>query len=107
LSWLAKQDVKKPQETLNIGNDIQNNICKLYKRSRSYCASWFGCCINYYPDGNKRMIQSTITKALNSLGFTDGWAASEQDGIILWLNEEKQPTEAELIKAGWVKPDAE
>lgn len=53
------------------------------------------------------MIQSTITTALHSLGFTEGWAASEKDGIILWLNEEKQPTEAALIKAGWVKPDAE
>jgi hypothetical protein len=49
------------------------------------------------------MIGMTITTALNSLGFTDGWAASEQDGIVLWLNEEKQPTEAELIKAGWIK----
>jgi hypothetical protein len=49
----------------------------------------------------------TITTALNSLGFIDGWAASEQEGIILWLNEEPQPTEAELVKAGWVKPDAE
>ena len=53
------------------------------------------------------MNHMTITTALNSLGFTEGWAASEKDGIILWLNEEKQPTEAALIKAGWVKPDAE
>jgi hypothetical protein len=53
------------------------------------------------------MIPMTITTAINSLGFIDGWAASETDGIVLWLNEEKQPTEAELIKAGWVKPDAE
>jgi len=51
------------------------------------------------------MIPMTITTALNSLGFIEGWAASEQDGIILWLNEEKQPTEAELIAAGWVKPE--
>jgi hypothetical protein len=49
------------------------------------------------------MNQSTITAALISLGFTEGWAASEADGIILWENEEKQPTEAALIKAGWVK----
>jgi hypothetical protein len=53
------------------------------------------------------MIPMTITTALHSLGFTEGWAASESDGILVWLNEEKQPTEAELIKAGWVKPDAE
>ena len=48
----------------------------------------------------------TITKALNSLGFFDGWAASER-GIIFWENTEPQPTEAELIKAGWVKPSDE
>ena len=53
------------------------------------------------------MNHMTITTALNSLGFFDGWAASEQDGITLWLNEQKQPTEAELVKAGWVKPNNE
>jgi hypothetical protein len=56
------------------------------------------------------MIEMTITKALYSLGFTDGWGASEANGIIIWLNDEPQPTEAELIKAGWIKqtptPDA-
>ena len=51
------------------------------------------------------MIELTIEKAIKSLGFAKGWAVSEQDGIILWLNDEKQPTEAELIKAGWVKPN--
>jgi hypothetical protein len=51
------------------------------------------------------MIPMTITTALNSLGFIEGWAASEQNGIILWLNEENQPTEAELIAAGWIKPE--
>lgn len=49
------------------------------------------------------MNQSTITTALNSLGFVDGWAASESDGILVWLNKEPQPTEAALIKAGWIK----
>jgi hypothetical protein len=48
----------------------------------------------------------TIVTALTALGFERGWAANEH-GIILWDNEAKQPTEAELIKAGWVKPDAE
>ena len=48
----------------------------------------------------------TITKALNSLGFTKGWAATEH-GIIFWENTEPQPTEAELVKAGWVKPSDE
>jgi co-chaperonin GroES (HSP10) len=52
------------------------------------------------------MIEMTITKALLALGFESGWAANEH-GIILWDNEAKQPTEAELIAAGWVKPDAE
>ncbi len=47
----------------------------------------------------------TIEKALHKLGFTTGWAANEY-GIILWENEESQPTEAALVKAGWVKPDA-
>ena len=50
------------------------------------------------------MIEMTITTALKSLGFNEGWAASEQDGIVLWLNDKSQPTEAELVKAGWVKP---
>jgi hypothetical protein len=52
------------------------------------------------------MIEMTITKALLALGFDGGWVASE-NGIILWENDKPQPTEAELIKAGWVKPDAE
>ena len=52
------------------------------------------------------MIEMTITKALTALGFDGGWVASE-NGIILWENDKPQPTEAELIKAGWVKPDAE
>jgi hypothetical protein len=51
------------------------------------------------------MNQLTITKALIALGYESGWAANEY-GIILWENAEPQPTEAELIKAGWVKPDA-
>lgn len=51
------------------------------------------------------MIEMTITKALNALGFVDGWAASEDDGIILWERNEPQPTETELIAAGWIKPE--
>jgi hypothetical protein len=50
------------------------------------------------------MITSTIVAALNSLGFVDGWAANEADGIILWTREEPQPTEEELVAAGWIKP---
>lgn len=51
------------------------------------------------------MMQSTICKALESLGFVDGWAANEADGIILWERDEPQPTEAELVAAGWIKPE--
>jgi hypothetical protein len=51
------------------------------------------------------MNQLTIITALNALGFESGWATNEY-GIILWENDQPQPTEAELIKAGWVKPDA-
>lgn len=53
------------------------------------------------------MIRFTITTALNALGFSDGWAANEVDGIVLWERSEPQPTEAELIAAGWVKPEQE
>lgn len=47
-----------------------------------------------------------IVETLEKLGFTEGYAANFDTGIILWLNEEPQPTEQELTKAGWVKPDA-
>lgn len=50
------------------------------------------------------MMQATITQALNSLGFIDGWAANEADGIILWIRDEPQPTVDELVAAGWVRP---
>jgi hypothetical protein len=50
------------------------------------------------------MNELTISNALIKLGFDTGWVVSEQ-GILLWENEKKQPTEAELIKAGWVKTD--
>jgi hypothetical protein len=52
------------------------------------------------------MNEITIITALKKLGFDSGWVANEQ-GIILWENDTPQPTEAELKKAGWVKPDAE
>lgn len=52
------------------------------------------------------MIESTIVKALNALGFVDGWAANETDGIILWENGAPQPTEAQLIAAGWIRPES-
>ena len=50
------------------------------------------------------MTEPSLVTALIALGFTDGWVISG-DTITLWENEAPQPTEAELIKAGWVKPD--
>jgi hypothetical protein len=50
------------------------------------------------------MTEPTLITALVALGFTDGWAING-DTIVLWENTVPQPTEAELIKAGWVKPD--
>ena len=50
------------------------------------------------------MTEPSLVTALLALGFTDGWAVSG-DSIILWENEAPQPTEEELIAAGWVKPD--
>lgn len=52
------------------------------------------------------MIPMTIVTALLALGFDSGWTVNEH-GITFWDNEAKQPTEAELTAAGWVKPDAE
>ena len=51
------------------------------------------------------MNKSSIIVALESLGFVDGFAASEATGIILWLRDEPQPTKEELVAAGWVKPE--
>lgn len=50
------------------------------------------------------MNELTIVKALKSLGFSEGWAVTENQ-ILVWENEAPQPTEAELIAAGWEKPD--
>jgi hypothetical protein len=52
------------------------------------------------------MTEMTIQTALLALGFDSGWVASEH-GIILWENDKPQPTEAELIAAGWVKAKVE
>lgn len=48
--------------------------------------------------------EPSLVTALVVLGFTDGWAVSG-DTITLWENEAPQPTEEELIAAGWEKPD--
>jgi len=49
------------------------------------------------------MIEPTICTALTSLGFVGGYAANDDLGIILWIRDEPQPTETELIAAGWIK----
>ena len=51
------------------------------------------------------MMSPTIVKALASLGIDDGYAANEAEGIILWTRNEPQPSETELIAAGWIKPE--
>lgn len=50
------------------------------------------------------MNEPSLVTALISLGFTDGWVISG-DTIVLWENTAPQPTETELINAGWIKPD--
>lgn len=45
-----------------------------------------------------------LTDGLTALGFTTGYAAKDADGdkpaeIILWENEEKQPTNTAILKA--------
>lgn len=51
-------------------------------------------------------MKMTIVEALSALGFEDGYAANEH-GIILWTRSEPQPTEKQLIAAGWIKPTNE
>lgn len=47
----------------------------------------------------------TIINALHKLGFEQGYACNDVVGIILWDRPEPQPTETELIAAGWIKPE--
>lgn len=51
------------------------------------------------------MIEMTIVNALYALGYEQGYVVNE-NGIVLWDRPEPQPTEAELIAAGWIKPQA-
>lgn len=46
---------------------------------------------------------TSVSEAIKRLGFESGWAADDAKGIILWVREEPQPTEEELVAAGWVK----
>ena len=51
------------------------------------------------------ILPMTIVDALYKLGFDQGYACNEIDGIVLWDRLEPQPTEAALIAAGWMKPE--
>jgi len=49
--------------------------------------------------------EPTIVAALKALGIQEGYAAGENCGIVLWTRDEPQPTETEIIAAGWIKPE--
>ncbi len=52
------------------------------------------------------MIQPiSLEVTLDAMGYLDGWAGDDVYGITLWIREEPQPTEDELIAAGWIKID--
>ena len=51
--------------------------------------------------------EMTIVAALEKLGYVDGFAANEELGILVWTHAEPQPTETDLIAAGWIKPEGE
>lgn len=53
------------------------------------------------------MMEHPVVRYLIDAGFPDGWAFNERDGIVVWERPEPQPTEAELIAAGWIKPESE
>lgn len=46
---------------------------------------------------------NSLGDILVKLGFDYGWATANEK-IVLWERDDAQPTEAELIAAGWVKP---
>lgn len=48
---------------------------------------------------------SPIVQYLLAKGYTDGWACNDVEGIVVWERDEPQPTEAELVAAGWIKPE--
>ena len=51
------------------------------------------------------MNHDTLVNALLTLGFDFGWVVT--DGVIeLWENDKPQPTDAELIAAGWIKTES-
>ena len=50
------------------------------------------------------MNQDSIVTALAALGYVDGYATC--GGVFtIWEHDNEPPTEAELIAAGWVKPE--
>lgn len=47
---------------------------------------------------------NSLGDILVKLGFDYGWATANET-IVLWEREDAQPTEAELMAAGWIKPE--
>lgn len=47
-----------------------------------------------------------LSETLQTMGYESDWVADDQK-ILLWERAELQPTEAELVAAGWVKPESE
>ena len=45
-----------------------------------------------------------LDEVLKQLGFQNDWVIDDY-GIVLWERSEPQPTEAELVAAGWIKPE--
>lgn len=46
----------------------------------------------------------TLDEVLRQMGFDTDWVIDDF-GIVLWERSETQPTELQLIAAGWIKPE--
>jgi hypothetical protein len=47
----------------------------------------------------------SIQITLEALGYPNGWAGDDIHGITVWINDDPQPTEEQLVAAGWIKQD--
>lgn len=50
------------------------------------------------------MNEHSLPAILQKMGFNADWVATDNE-IVVWERPERQPTEAELIAAGWIKPE--